>query len=243
MVIKTYITFLLALLLFACGNQKKERMRQAQDSANSADSALIASMNVGPARSKDTLKMLGMPPVFDGDIVMQISDGEHGTAISKATGSKYNHCGIIFKRQRDNILMVLEAYDSVKVMQLTDWVNRGKDKHVAVLRLKDANQNLNARRTEKLNRFARSYKNKPYDPYFSWNDDAMYCSELVWKIYKGALDIELCKLRELGSFDLSSPEVKKQLDIKYGKNIPKKENVVSPADIYNSPLLEKIYEY
>ena len=33
--------------------------------------------------------------------------------------------------------------------------------------------------------------NKDYDLYFEWSDDKIYCSELVWKIYKNGADIEL----------------------------------------------------
>ena len=41
------------------------------------------------------------------------------------------------------------------------------------------------------------FKGKPYDQYFGWSDEKIYCSELVWKMYKSALGMELGKLSDL----------------------------------------------
>jgi len=55
------------------------------------------------------------------------------------------------------------------------------------------------------------FKGKNYDIYFEWTDDKIYCSELVWKIYKEALDIEIGELQELREFDLSNDIVKNKM--------------------------------
>ena len=76
--------------------------------------------------------------------------------------------------------------------------------------------------------------------YFGWSDDRIYCSELVWKIYKEALGIELGKLQQLKEFDLSHPIVQKKLKERYGNNIPYDEKVISPAAIFESEELELV---
>jgi uncharacterized protein YycO len=81
---------------------------------------------------------------------------------------------------------------------------------------------------------------KKYDIYFNWSDDAIYCSELIWKAYKRALSIELGKLERLSAFDLSNPAVKKIISKRYGKNIPMNELVISPARVFESNLLEEV---
>ena len=68
----------------------------------------------------------------------------------------------------------------------------------------------------------------------------MACSELVWKIYKEAVGIELGELQELKSFDLSNDIVKKKLQERYKGKIPLDEKVISPADIFESSHLVKI---
>jgi hypothetical protein len=65
----------------------------------------------------------------------------------------------------------------------------------------------------------------------------MYCSELVWKTYKNALGVEVGKLRKLKDFDLTSPTVKRQLALRYGDKVPLDSTVVSPADVFDSPIL------
>ena len=86
------------------------------------------------------------------------------------------------------------------------------------------------------------YLGKDYDIYFGWGDDKIYCSELVWKIYKDVTGLVVGELHKLKDFDLSSKEVKKIMKERYGSNIPYEEHVVSPSNIYDSDLLETIIE-
>ncbi len=46
---------------------------------------------------------------------------------------------------------------------------------------------------EKINMAGERFTGKSYDLYFEWTDETIYCSELVWKIYKEALGIEIGK--------------------------------------------------
>ena len=85
-----------------------------------------------------------------------------------------------------------------------------------------------------------SFNGKDYDLYFEWSDDKIYCSELVWKIYKRAVGIEIGKLKTLNEFDLSNPLVKNKLRERYGNNIPLNELVISPGDMFESDLLETV---
>ena len=72
-------------------------------------------------------------------------------------------------------------------------------------------------------------------------DERIYCSELVWKIYKEALDIEIGELETLEDFDLTDKAVKQKLKERYGNNIPQNEKVISPVAMFESPLLETVY--
>ena len=48
----------------------------------------------------------------------------------------------------------------------------------------------------------KKYNGKNYDIYFEWSDDRIYCSELVWKMYKEATGIEIGEIQKLSDFDL-----------------------------------------
>ena len=78
---------------------------------------------------------------------------------------------------------------------------------------------------------------KDYDLYFEWSNDRIYCSELVWKIYKQGAGLEIGQLQKLKDFDLEQPAVKQKLKERYGKNIPADEKVISPSALFDSKLL------
>ena len=169
----------------------------------------------------------------DGDIIFQTTSGLTGKAIQLATHSQYNHCGVLFFE--NNEWVVYEAIQPVKKTSLTEFNARGKG---TVKRL--ANQALTKDDIVKLKTAFKTYENKNYDEAFNWSDDRIYCSELVFKLYKNALQIELCKPRKLSDFDLSNSLVKEKLNEKYGNKIPLNEPMVSPEDIYRSALLSDV---
>lgn len=78
---------------------------------------------------------------------------------------------------------------------------------------------------------------KNYDLTFEWSDDKIYCSELIWKVYKRATGIEIGELEMLRNFDLTHESVRKKMKERYGDNIPMDELVISPAAIFESELL------
>jgi hypothetical protein len=138
--------------------------------------------------------------------------------------------------------LVYEAVGPVKLTPFDEWVGRGEGKHFVVMRLKDADQRLTPEALERMHRAGMRFQGRPYDSAFSWSDDRIYCSELVWKVYEEALGIELGHLQRLGDFELSHPLVKQKLRERYGDRVPMGEPVISPAAIAESPLLETVRE-
>ncbi len=175
-----------------------------------------------------------------GDIIFQTSLSDQSLAIQKATGSNYSHCGIVFKEGDD--IFVFEAVQPVKRTSLKEWIARGKDAHFVVKRLKNAEEILTPPVLKKMKMAGREFNRKNYDLTFEWSDDEIYCSELVWKIYLRATGMEVGKLEKLKDFNLEDEEVKTKLKERYGNQIPFDETVISPKSIFNSDLLETIYE-
>lgn len=71
---------------------------------------------------------------------------------------------------------------------------------------------------------------------------AVFCSELVWKLYDRALNIHVGELQPLKDFNLADPVVKVKMRQRYGKRIPLNEPVISPAAMFQSPLLVTVIE-
>jgi hypothetical protein len=230
------------LLLAGCADDQPAADSQSfqMDSAFKAQETVRKEIEAN--RSKDTTKLVALPPVFEGDLVFQVNDDPVSLEWQKATGSKYSNVGMIFIRPRDQMYMVAEVLDSVHIMPLSDWVSRGQGQHVALLRLKNSNAILSEKKTEKLKAGVKAYKKLKGDPYFSWGDDAMYNSELIWKIYSNVLKIDLCTPQTLGSFNLNNEPLKSRLDKQYGGKIPKDDKAVSVDNLYKSPKLEVIFE-
>ncbi|MBO9200612.1 MULTISPECIES: YiiX family permuted papain-like enzyme [Niastella] len=171
----------------------------------------------------------------DGDIIFQTSLSAQSKAIQLATKSKYSHCGLIFKDGQN--YYVLEAVQPVKSTPLEQWIARGQGGKYVIKRLKNADQILTDSVLEKMKQVCNRLKGKSYDLTFEWSDEKIYCSELIWKIYKRAASVEIGKLEKLSDFDLNSEDVKNIMKNRYGNKIPMNEQVISPAAIFNSDLL------
>lgn len=174
----------------------------------------------------------------DGDIIFQTSLSSQSQAIQLVTKSKYSHMGIIFHKKGEPY--VFEAVQPVKSTLLKEWIARGENQQYVVKRLKNSEQVLTPQNKLKMQKIAQSFLGKPYDLTFEWNDQKMYCSEIVWKIYQRATGIEIGTLEHLGDFDLSHPIVQQKIKERYGKNIPMNETVISPQSMFESPLLETV---
>lgn len=176
----------------------------------------------------------------NGDIIFQTSKSSQSIAIQKATKSRYSHMGIIFKN--DSGFYVYEAVQPVKFTPLKEWINRGVDKHYVVKRLRKHKELLTEENVLAMQQIGEKFKGKDYDLLFEWDDNKIYCSELVWKIYKEGLGIEIGELQKIKEFDLTDNSVKLKMKERYGEAIPQKELVISPESMFTSNKLITVIE-
>jgi hypothetical protein len=186
--------------------------------------ALLLALCAAPA--------LASPSLRDGDIIFHTSRSAQSAAIQRATHSPYSHMGVVL--YRDGKPYVFEAIATVRYTPLATWIARGDGGRYAVRRL---NRPLQPAEVKKLRESAKTYEGKPYDLYFEWTNARIYCSELVWKMYRDATGLEIGTLQKLRELDLSDPAVKAKMRERYGKDIPLEERMISPAAMYESSLL------
>lgn len=172
----------------------------------------------------------------DGDIVFSGSASGQGAAITAATGSPITHCGVAFKKE--GRWMVLEAVQPVRVSLLENFIASADKDTFTARRLKTA---ITPESYQKAREWATTQIGRNYDILFGWDDEKLYCSELVWKFYQQA-GVELCPLRKFRDYDLQKPEVKKMIERRYGsmEKLPMDEKVVAPSDIFASVLLIEV---
>lgn len=198
--------------------------------ARAATAAVLSALFLAAAATAD---------VQTGDLVFQQSRSAQSLAIQQATHSPYSHMGMIVMRQ--GAPYVLEAAASVSYTPLEQWAAQGERGHYVIKRLRDDARLTPAARTQLANAGA-AFVGKPYDLVFAWSDDRIYCSELVWKVYQRTLGVEIGALAPLKRFDLSSPAVRAKMQERYGRDIPWDEPIISPAAMFDSPLLRTVAE-
>lgn len=190
--------------------------------------------------SKETPSANILDKIQEGDMIFQTSQSKQCEAVRIATNSKFSHCGIVFIEKDKKY--VFEAVQPVKYTPLEAWITHGKERHFVVTRLKNASTLLTPQTLQKMKEYGKKLNNKDYDLYFEWSDDKIYCSELIWKIYKNGAGIELCTLQKLKDFNLKDPRVQTILTERYGNNIPLEENVVAPSNLENSKIVTTIID-
>lgn len=176
-----------------------------------------------------------LPPLHDGDIIFHVSRSSQSMAIQRATGSAWSHMGVILHRGGEPY--VFEAVQTVRYTPLAKWIARGEGGHFVIKRLREA-PDAAARR--KLAAAAGSYAGRPYDLTFEWSDARIYCSELVWKLYERSLGVRIGELQRLREFRLDDPLVRAKMRERYGERVPLDEQVISPAAMFDSPLLQEV---
>ncbi|MDB4408699.1 YiiX/YebB-like N1pC/P60 family cysteine hydrolase [Akkermansiaceae bacterium] len=172
-----------------------------------------------------------------GDIVFQDTGSAQGEAVTAATGSSFTHCGVVL--EKEGRLYVFEAVQPVQLIPLKAWKVRSKIFHAR--RLKNTRP-LNNDSLLRAIAWGQKQLGKDYDLNFRWSDQNMYCSELVWKVYKQATGQQLCAPQTFDSYDLQNTTVLKIIQQRYGalENLPKTEFVVAPSDLANSIFLEEV---
>ena len=171
----------------------------------------------------------------DGDIIFHTSKSSQSEMLQVATNSDLTHVGIIFFKE--GIPYVFEAVQPVKVTRLQDFINRGVDGKYKIVRYKDG---LTQEQINLGISYSKKQLGKNYDIKFQWSDNKMYCSELVWKVYK-EMGIDLCDPKTFSDYNISSPEVQQAIQKRYGTTFDMNEEVVAPVDIYESSLVGTVF--
>ena len=130
----------------------------------------------------------------------------------------------------------VSVVEALRVVTRTPWAawrrraRRGGD--VLVLRPRGASPAQRAAAAAA----ARSFLGRPYDPRFGWDDQRIYCSELVVKAYGRGAGISLGKRERLG--DLRLLGIEKAAEQRWGGPVPKDLVLVTPASLAEDSRLD-----
>jgi uncharacterized protein YycO len=175
---------------------------------------------------------------MEGDVLFQSLPNEPGMdlvdAIEGATESPYSHCGMVLRENDD--WWVIEAIGPVKITQIQDYMDRGRDHKVWAYRFTEENRKhipaALAAMKEDLE--------KPYDARYRFDSEAIYCSELIYRGWKAATGEGLGKVVTLGS--LKWERYKPVIEAIEGQgNHPLDREMITPRDLAKAPQLKLVY--
>lgn len=169
-----------------------------------------------------------------GDVVFQSIGGRLGRIIQGVTMSPLDHCGIVIVDGRGRV-RVIEAVGPVREIDVAQWVRRGKDQKIAVYRPTGELAN----HVDQVIEAARAYLGRPYDIQYELDDAKIYCSELVWKAWRDAMEVELAPTETLGSMNWI-PWTAHIMALTDGE-LPLDRPIVSPVQLTRSPLLRLVH--
>ncbi len=171
----------------------------------------------------------------NGDIIFHESKSNQSSVLKELTGSRYTHCGIILVQNDEPY--VFEAVEPVKLTPFQDWVDRGVDQHYVVKRL---DRDLTTDELIAMQIEGRKFEGKHYDSQFMWSNSRIYCSELIWKIYKNGLGIELNSIEHMRDFDTSHESIQTLIDQRWNGTLPENEPVLTPIRLFEASQLRVV---
>jgi hypothetical protein len=180
-----------------------------------------------------------IPATRDGDLVFHESTSRQSSMVRALTRSSWTHMGVVFNEGTGPV--VLEAVSPVRKTPLAAWISRGKDRRYVLKRLRAESSQLPSEVTKRMRALGFSWLGRPYDLRFRWDDEALYCSELAYKLFERGAGIRLGKVERAMDMNLDDPLVKKALQKRFaGSEFEPDEPVVTPDSIFNDPQLVEV---
>jgi hypothetical protein len=146
---------------------------------------------------------------------------------------------------------VIEAGRVVGETPLEAWVNRGIMSRVAIYR----DSSLTPDQAQHILSAAHALYGRPYDIFFSFNNEAIYCSELPWLAWQ-SIGIKIGRVQKISELNFDNALVRKLIQQRWQRdtecttrgydfeqcfNYILNQDVVTPASIAADTRFKQIY--
>lgn len=162
-----------------------------------------------------------------GDILLQPLHCWACNLIEGQTNSEYSHIGVVISASEKEIL-VAEAYLKVRAVSLEEFNSKTqKGLALEVLRPNFVSNDL-------FKNYYKHFHNKPYDRNFLWDDEKIYCSELVQKLF------EISSMQSPRATPMEFDVNREYWERYFRGEVPDGELGISPEDFKQSGLYNSI---
>lgn len=171
----------------------------------------------------------------EGDFVFQsLPTGDLVAAIEGVSESDYSHVGMVIRKNER--WFVREAIGNVHDTPLLEWENRGRMNHAFdAFRLKPDFQKF----VPGLIKGSEAFLGRPYDFKYAMDDQAIYCSELLYKSMLNTTGIRLGKLQKLGQ--LKWQAYRFTIEKYEGGAVPLDREMITPKALSEANQLEQVF--
>jgi hypothetical protein len=167
-----------------------------------------------------------------GDVLFQsLPHGPLVDAIEGVTRSPASHCGIVVATPAG--WMVAEALGTVRLTPLGAWCRRGRGWAF------EARQLADPALAAALAAATSPWLGRPYDARFRFDDEAIYCSELVLLAGRSALGRDLGRIERLGDLDWRPWAA--AIERFEGGPPPLDRLMITPEALRREPLLARVH--
>jgi hypothetical protein len=163
------------------------------------------------------------PPIElrTGDVVLQATQSSRAELIRRASRSAWSHVGLVEATPRG--VFVIEAISPVSRTPLAVWAARGSGGAFTVLRARG----LRAGALERVVATAKRWLGRPYDATYRWDDETLYCSELVVKAFARGAGVTLGEQQRLKDLEVTPAE----LDLARALGLDPEGTLVTPGSL------------
>ncbi len=185
-----------------------------------------SAMSQGPLPPDESSNTPVAVRYVEGDIIFIQSQTTQAAALREATQSVWTHVGIIVKNKSK--WAVAEAIGPLKMTPIADFIARSKNKSHKIMRFKHFD------RKTMLKAFYKALPkyNKPYDIYFEFDQNRIYCSELTYLVFKEVTGFSYGRVQKMKDMRLDGPYAQALIKKRYtdtGREFDPEELIITPV--------------
>lgn len=179
------------------------------------------------------LAFSGESKAATGDLIFIKAQTSQTKALQDATGSDWTHVGVVVGDK------VAESVDGVKLTPIKKFISKSKNGQHQIYRSAKYHSSMD----EDLAGLVLQLKSVPYDIYFEWSDEKLYCSEFVYKVFKELTGEGVGELQQMKDMNLKAPSVQALIKKRYqdtGRVFDPNEIIITPVSQMRDPALKLI---